>query len=40
MAKRAGSIYADNPNVRNWIKIKNPAYSQNEGRGDLFKQAG
>lgn len=40
VAKRADSIYEDNPNVRNWIKIKNPAYSQKEGRGDLFKRAG
>jgi len=27
-------------NGRNWIKIKNPSYSQKEGRGDLFKRAG
>ena len=40
VAKRADSIYEDNPNVRHWIKIKNPAYSQKEGRGDLFKRAG
>jgi ATP-dependent DNA ligase len=40
VAKRADSIYDDNPNGRNWIKIKNAAYSQNEGRGDLFKRAG
>ena len=40
VAKRAASKYADNPNVRDWIKIKNPAYSQKEGRGDLFKRAG
>ena len=40
VAKRADSIYEDNPNSRNWIKIKNPAYSQKEGRGDLFKRAG
>ena len=39
VAKRADSIYEDNPNVRHWIKIKNPAYSQKEGRGDLFKRA-
>jgi bifunctional non-homologous end joining protein LigD len=38
VAKRADSIYEDNPNVRHWIKIKNPAYSQKEGRGDLFKR--
>jgi len=39
-AKRADSLYGDDPNVRNWIKVKNPAYSQKEGRGDLFKRAG
>jgi ATP-dependent DNA ligase len=40
VAKRADSIYEDNPNVWNWIKIKNPAYSQKEGRADFFKRAG
>ena len=40
VAKRADSIYENNPNVRNWIKIKNPAYSQKQGRADLFKRAG
>ena len=40
VARRADSRYVDNPNVRNWIKIKSPAYSQKEGRGDLFKRAG
>jgi bifunctional non-homologous end joining protein LigD len=40
VAKRADSTYEDNPNAQNWIKIKNPAYSQKEGRGDLFKRAG
>jgi bifunctional non-homologous end joining protein LigD len=40
VAKRADGRYEDNPNVRNWIKIKNPAYSQKEGRRDLFKRAG
>lgn len=40
VAKRADSRYENNPNVRNWIKIKNPAYSQKEGRADLFKRAG
>ena len=33
VARRADSRYVDNPNVRNWIKIKSPAYSQKEGRG-------
>jgi bifunctional non-homologous end joining protein LigD len=37
VAKRADSRYV---NARNWIKIKNPSYSQKEGRGDLFKRAG
>ena len=40
VAKRADSRYEDNPNVRHWIKFKNPAYSQNEGRADLFKRSG
>jgi bifunctional non-homologous end joining protein LigD len=40
VAKRADSRYEDNSNARNWIKIKNPAYSQKEGRGDLFKKTG
>jgi bifunctional non-homologous end joining protein LigD len=40
VAKRADSTYEDNPNGRKWIKIKNPAYSQKEGRGDLLKRAG
>jgi len=39
VAKRADSKYEDNPNARNWIKIKNPAYSQKDGRADLFKRA-
>jgi bifunctional non-homologous end joining protein LigD len=38
VAKRADSRYEDNPNRRNWVKIKNPTYSQKEGRGDLFKR--
>ena len=40
VAKRADSTYDDNPKSRNWIKIKNPKYSQKEGRADLFKRAG
>jgi hypothetical protein len=39
VAKRADSRYEDNPNARNWIKIKIPGYSQKEGRGDLFKRS-
>jgi ATP-dependent DNA ligase len=27
VAKRADSRYEDSPNVRHWIKIKNPNYS-------------
>jgi bifunctional non-homologous end joining protein LigD len=37
VAKRADSQYqmeAESP----WIKIKNPSYSQKEGRGELFKR--
>jgi bifunctional non-homologous end joining protein LigD len=40
VAKRASSVYEDNAKDPHWIKIKNPAYSQKEGRGDLFKRAG
>jgi bifunctional non-homologous end joining protein LigD len=39
VAKPANSRYEDPPG-RGWIKIKNPAYSQKEGRGDLFKRTG
>jgi bifunctional non-homologous end joining protein LigD len=31
VAKRADSRYEDNPSALNWIKIKNPAYSQKKG---------
>ena len=31
---------SDNPAGGHWIKIKNPKYSQKEGREDLFKKAG
>jgi len=37
VAKRAMSVYG-NDNVTDWIKIKNPRYSQKAGRGDLFKR--
>ena len=40
VAKRADSLYTENDSDRHWIKIKNPAYSQKEGRSDLFKRAG
>src|SRR4026207_1205566 len=40
VAKRADSKYSDNSNAHDWIKIKNPDYSQKEGRADLFKRAG
>jgi ATP-dependent DNA ligase len=40
VAKGAESMYVDDPNCRDWIKIKNPSYNQKEGRGDLFKRAG
>ena len=36
VAKRADS---DNARSPHWIKIKNPVYSQKEGRAELFKQA-
>lgn len=40
VAKRAASTYGQNVTGEDWIKIKNPNYSQKEGRGDLFKRAG
>jgi bifunctional non-homologous end joining protein LigD len=40
VAKRADSSYEDKRNHPHWIKIKNQTYSQKEGRGDLFGQAG
>ncbi len=40
VAKRADSPYEEHPADPHWIKIKNPDYSQKEGRGDLFKRAG
>jgi ATP-dependent DNA ligase len=36
VAKRHGDPY--DPRVR-WLKIKNPDYSQKEGRGDLFNRS-
>jgi hypothetical protein len=38
VARRAKSPYEDNGQTRHWIKIKNRAYSQREGRGELFKK--
>ena len=40
VAKRADSPYEDNEQAPHWFKIKNPNYSQKEGRADLFKRAG
>jgi bifunctional non-homologous end joining protein LigD len=40
VAKRATSLYEWNSSDPAWIKIKNPTYSQKEGRGDLFNRAG
>jgi ATP-dependent DNA ligase len=40
VAKRAASPYGENGKGDDWVKIKNPNYSQKEGRGDLFKRAG
>ena len=36
VCKRKGGIYKSNGT--GWLKVKNPKYSQAEGRGDLFKQ--
>jgi len=40
VAKRADSPYKEDARNPHWVKIKNPAYSQKDGRGDLFKRAG
>jgi bifunctional non-homologous end joining protein LigD len=40
VAKRENSPYEDNDRTPHWIKIKNPEYSQKEGRAELFKRAG
>jgi len=40
VCKRADSPYEVNAVSPHWIKVKNPAYSQKEGRADLFKKAG
>lgn len=40
VAKKADSPYEENWRDPYWIKIKNPAYSQNETRADLFKRTG
>ena len=40
VAKRANSPYEENVQNPHWIKVKNPAYSQKEGRADFFKRAG
>jgi len=40
VAKRANSPYEDDARSPHWMKIKNPTYSQKEGRRDLFKRAG
>jgi ATP-dependent DNA ligase len=36
VCKRMGGIYKSNGT--GWLKVKNPKYSQAEGRGDLFKR--
>jgi bifunctional non-homologous end joining protein LigD len=40
VAKQADSPYKEDAQYPHWIKIKNPNYSQKEGRGDFFKRAG
>jgi len=40
VAKRVNSPYEINERSPHWIKIKNPNYSQKEGRADLFKRVG
>ena len=38
VAKRADSPYEEHSQGRHWIKIKNPRYSQKEGRHELFQR--
>jgi bifunctional non-homologous end joining protein LigD len=40
VAKKADSPYEENRSNPYWVKIKNPNYTQNESRADLFKRAG
>ena len=40
VAKQSNSPYEENEQTPHWIKIKNPNYSQKEGRADLSKRAG
>ena len=40
VAKKADSPYGESAAEPHWIKIKNPQYSQKEGRADLFKRTG
>ena len=40
VAKKADSPYEDNWTGPYWLKIKNPDYSQKEGRADSFRRAG
>jgi ATP-dependent DNA ligase len=39
VAKRADQPYDQNNQRDGWLKIKNPAYSQREGRGEWFDKA-
>jgi bifunctional non-homologous end joining protein LigD len=39
VAKRADNPYEEDARNPHWIKIKNQAYSQKEGRGKLFRRA-
>jgi ATP-dependent DNA ligase len=36
VAKHGASVYQDRPSRDIWIKIKNPNYSQKEGRHEWF----
>jgi ATP-dependent DNA ligase len=36
VAKHGASVYQDRPSRDMWIKIKNPNYSQKEGRHEWF----
>jgi len=38
VGKWAQGSYSSNPRTTSWVKIKNPRYSQMEGRHELFER--
>lgn len=35
----ARQLYSLDPRVTSWVKVKNPTYSQGEGRAELFHRS-